>query len=138
DVERCRALVQENGLRKVTKIAAGGTERQHSVRIGLTEASGEWVMVHDGVRPLTSPEAIRRVIEAAYRHEAAVLAVPVKDTIKQVGSDGLITGTPDRKTLWAIQTPQAFRRELLADCHERAAAEGFLGTDDAMAVERYG
>jgi 2-C-methyl-D-erythritol 4-phosphate cytidylyltransferase len=138
DLERCGALVRENGLRKVTAIVAGGAERQHSVRIGIAAASCEWVMVHDGVRPLASPDAIRRVIEAACRHDAAVLAVPVKDTIKQVNADGLIAGTPDRKTLWAIQTPQAFRRELLAACHERAAAEGFLGTDDAMVVERYG
>jgi 2-C-methyl-D-erythritol 4-phosphate cytidylyltransferase/2-C-methyl-D-erythritol 2,4-cyclodiphosphate synthase len=138
DVERCSALVRDNGLCKVTAIVAGGSERQHSVRIGLAAASCDWVMVHDGVRPLTSPEAIRRVIEAAYSHDAAVLAVPVKDTIKQVSADGLIAGTPDRKTLWAIQTPQAFRRELLAECHARAAEEGFLGTDDAMAVERYG
>jgi len=140
DIARCQALAREHGLAKVAKIIAGGAERQHSVRIGLsaTAAAGEWVLVHDGVRPLATPEAIRRAMDAAYRHDAAVLAVPVKDTIKQVGADGLIAGTPDRNSLWAIQTPQAFRRELLADCHARAAEEGFLGTDDAMVVERYG
>ncbi|WP_223299026.1 2-C-methyl-D-erythritol 4-phosphate cytidylyltransferase [Paenibacillus darwinianus] len=138
DVERCRRLAAEHGLRKVAAVVPGGGERQHSVRLGLAAASSPWVMVHDGVRPLVTPESVRRCIAAAYRHGAAVLAVPVKDTIKKVDAAGIIESTPDRRSLWAIQTPQAFRRELLEACHGRAEGEGFIGTDDAMVVERYG
>lgn len=140
DVERCTRLVLEHGLDKVTAIVAGGSERQHSVSAGIQALSPavDWVMVHDGVRPLVTPEAIRSCCSAAERVGAAVLAVPVKDTIKQVDETGLIVSTPDRRSLWAIQTPQAFRRDLLASAHERAQAEQFLGTDDAMVVERTG
>lgn len=138
DIGRCRELTAAYGLRKTAAVVPGGTERQHSVRLGLAAARGGWVMVHDAVRPLAAPEAVRRCMAQAVRVGAAVLAVPVKDTIKQVGEDGIITSTPDRRSLWAIQTPQAFRRELLAACHEQALRDGFVGTDDAMVVERYG
>ncbi|MUT68162.1 2-C-methyl-D-erythritol 4-phosphate cytidylyltransferase [Paenibacillus sp. NEAU-GSW1] len=141
DVPRCNELVQEHGaLHKVTAVVAGGSERQHSVYAGVKAISPDvaWVMVHDGVRPLVAAEAVRNCCAAAERTGAAVLAVPVKDTIKQVNESGVIVSTPDRRSLWAIQTPQAFRRELLAAAHERALAEGFLGTDDAMVVERTG
>jgi 2-C-methyl-D-erythritol 4-phosphate cytidylyltransferase len=139
DVERCEALVRQYGLGgKVRAVLAGGTERQHSVRIGLHSLQSEWVMVHDGVRPLVMQQEVRACMYAALNTGAAVLAVPVKDTIKQVNEAGVIVATPDRRSLWAIQTPQAFRRSLLLEAHERAAAEGFVGTDDAMAVERLG
>lgn len=140
DVERCTGLVRDYKLDKVTAVVAGGSERQHSVFAGikaLSPAAG-WVMVHDGVRPLVTRKAIRACCEKAEQSGAAVLAVPVKDTIKQVDDTGLIVSTPDRRSLWAIQTPQAFRRDLLTEAHERAAAEHFLGTDDAMVVERTG
>lgn len=138
DIGRCRELAAAYGLCKTAKIVEGGSERQHSVRLGLAAASGEWVMVHDAVRPLVTHDAVRRCMARAVQAGAAVLAVPVKDTIKQVGADGIIESTPDRRKLWAIQTPQAFRRSVLAECHERALRDGFVGTDDAMVVERYG
>ncbi|QYR22153.1 2-C-methyl-D-erythritol 4-phosphate cytidylyltransferase [Paenibacillus sp. sptzw28] len=139
DVARCEALVRQYGLgRKVIAVLAGGSERQHSVRAGLRSLQYEWVMVHDGVRPLVTQQAVRACMNAALNTGAAVLAVPVKDTIKQVNEAGVIVATPDRRSLWAIQTPQAFRRSLLLEAHEKAAAEGFVGTDDAMAVERLG
>jgi 2-C-methyl-D-erythritol 4-phosphate cytidylyltransferase len=138
DLERCRSLVSAFGLGKVTAVVAGGTERQHSVYCGLQALQTEWVMVHDGVRPLVTAEAIRGCCRRAEQIGAAVLAVPVKDTIKKVNDAGLIESTPDRRSLWAIQTPQAFRRSLLLEAHEQAAREGFIGTDDAMVVERYG
>jgi 2-C-methyl-D-erythritol 4-phosphate cytidylyltransferase len=98
----------------------------------------EWVLVHDGVRPFVTPEETVECLEAAKRYGAAVVAVPVKDTVKIVEPDGKIASTPDRSAVWAIQTPQAFRvRELLA-AHELAMQEGFTGTDDAMVVERTG
>jgi len=138
EIERCEALCAAHGLRKVRRVAAGGTERQQSVHRGLAAASGEWVLVHDAARPLVTAEAVRRCIAAAEASGAAALAVPVKDTIKIVDKGGRITATPERRTLRAVQTPQAFRRELLLACHERAARDGFAATDDAMVVERYG
>ncbi|MBJ6361006.1 2-C-methyl-D-erythritol 4-phosphate cytidylyltransferase [Paenibacillus sp. GCM10012307] len=138
DVGLCRSYVTDYKLTKVKAVVAGGAERQDSVYRGLQELDSRWVMIHDGVRPLVSREAVTRCCQAAYRHGAAVLAVPVKDTIKQVNDQGVITGTPDRQSLWSIQTPQAFQRAQIVDALERAAADGFLGTDDAMAVERIG
>jgi 2-C-methyl-D-erythritol 4-phosphate cytidylyltransferase len=138
DVARCEALVLQYHLSKVRTVLAGGGERQHSVRLGLYATVSDWVMIHDGVRPLVSAKAVRTCMAAAQTTQAAVLAVPVKDTIKQVNEAGVIVATPDRRSLWAIQTPQAFRRSLLLRAHEQAEQDGFLGTDDAMVVERLG
>ncbi|MBM7569430.1 2-C-methyl-D-erythritol 4-phosphate cytidylyltransferase [Paenibacillus sacheonensis] len=140
DVERCEALVSDYGLHKVKSVTAGGSERQHSVQQGLRALDGvaDWVMVHDGVRPFVTHKAVRACMAKAMETGAAVLAVPVKDTIKQVNDNGIITATPERRSLWAIQTPQAFRRSLLVQGLEKAAADRFVGTDDAMAVERLG
>lgn len=138
DAARCESLCAEYGLSKVQRIVAGGAERQQSVRRGLEAASGEWVLVHDAVRPLVTPDAVRRCMALARDTGAAVLAVPVKDTIKIVNEAGIITATPDRRMLRAVQTPQAFRRAMLLDCHERAEREQFAATDDAMIVERCG
>lgn len=140
DVARCEQLVAQYALTKVTAIVAGGAERHHSVRNGLQALNTEYVLVHDAVRPLIRHEAIERCMQAAMEVQAAVLAVPVKDTIKQVNEAGVIIATPDRNSLWSIQTPQAFRRELLLEAHELAARQEppFIGTDDAVVVERFG
>ena len=135
DVERCEQWRDQYNIMKLTFIIPGGTERQQSVYAGLQYIESPWVMVHDGVRPFVSEHAVKACCAKAIDHGAAVLAVPVKDTIKQVSSDGVITATPDRKSLWAIQTPQAFRHDLLLQAHEAALAQGLLGTDDAMVVE---
>jgi len=135
DMARVHSWCQQYGFSKVKTIIAGGAERQHSVHAGLKAITTEWVMVHDGVRPFVSEQAVARCCASAERHLAAVLAVPVKDTIKQVNAEGVITATPDRKSLWAIQTPQAFRHELVLKAHEAAERAGMLGTDDASVVE---
>jgi 2-C-methyl-D-erythritol 4-phosphate cytidylyltransferase len=140
DLERCRKFVQKYELTKVKQILAGGLERQDSVSKGLAVLNSdiEWVLVHDGVRPFVAPEQVLACWNKAMEQEAAVLAVPVKDTIKVVDTTGQIQSTPDRRSLWAIQTPQAFRLSLLKEAHAQAKQEGFLGTDDAMLVERMG
>jgi 2-C-methyl-D-erythritol 4-phosphate cytidylyltransferase len=140
DLDRCRQFVRDYKLAKVTRILIGGKERQNSVKLGLDALSPgtEWVLVHDGVRPFVAPEQVVSCWHKAMEQEAAVLAVPVKDTIKIVDAEGEIQLTPDRKSLWAIQTPQAFRVSLLQEAHVQAEKEGFLGTDDAMLVERMG
>ncbi|TXK78126.1 2-C-methyl-D-erythritol 4-phosphate cytidylyltransferase [Paenibacillus sp. N3.4] len=140
DVDRCRGYVQDYALSKVTHVEAGGAERQDSVKRGLDalQKDTEWVLVHDGVRPFVNIEHVFGCIAEAKEHGAAVLAVPVKDTIKIVNDAKQIQSTPDRRSLWAIQTPQAFRLTLLQEAHEKAQRDSFIGTDDAMLVERLG
>lgn len=138
DVERAQEWVQQYHLDKVCKVIAGGSERQHSVNKGLLELQTEWVMVHDGVRPFVDPVDIQECYEVALRTGATVLAVPVKDTIKIVDESGIIVETPDRQSLWAIQTPQTFRVSDLLRSHQEAQESGFLGTDDSILVERIG
>jgi 2-C-methyl-D-erythritol 4-phosphate cytidylyltransferase len=140
DVGRCRQYIELYGIAKCRAVVAGGTERQSSVYAGLQELSPDidWVMVHDGVRPFVTSEQIGRLWEAVRLHSAAVLAVPVKDTVKVIHPEGWIESTPDRSRLWSIQTPQAFRLTELVSAHASAAADGYLGTDDAMLVERMG
>lgn len=140
DVERCRGYAERYRLTKVRHIVAGGKERQDSVYKGLQQLKGsvEWAMVHDGVRPFAAEEHVIACWRKAMETEAAVLAVPVKDTIKVVDPTGTIQSTPDRRSLWAIQTPQAFRLSLLLNAYEQAEKDAFLGTDDAMLVERIG
>jgi 2-C-methyl-D-erythritol 4-phosphate cytidylyltransferase/2-C-methyl-D-erythritol 2,4-cyclodiphosphate synthase len=140
DVEHSRRLVDEFSLHKVRAVVAGGTERQHSVRLGLNALpkGTEWVLVHDGVRPLITREHIQQCIREVQLKDAVVSAVPVKDTIKQVDASGRITAGLDRNSLWAMHTPQAFRLELLLRSHERAEQEQYLGTDEAALVERIG
>lgn len=136
DVERCRSWIAEYGMAEQIQVIPGGAERQHSVRQGLLSLSTPWVLVHDGVRPFVTREQITACCEAARTYGAAVLAVPVKDTIKLADEQGWVAATLDRRSLWAIQTPQAFRRADLLAAHERAAEDEIVGTDDAMLVER--
>lgn len=140
DEPRCEAFKAEYRLDKVKVVLAGGTERQASVYRGLKAipAGVEWVMVHDGVRPFITEEETLLCLKKAKEHGAAVLAVPVKDTVKIVSPEGKIESTPDRRSLWAIHTPQAFRLSELMAAHEQAEREGFVGTDDAMLMERLG
>jgi len=133
-------IVSRHGFKKVTKIVAGGDQRQDSVRHALFAVSEETdlVLVHDAVRPFLTLEMIRLVIEQATKHGAAMVAIPMRDTVKQVGPDGLIERTVDRRNLWLAQTPQAFRRKLLQEAYQKADRDGFHATDDAQLVERLG
>lgn len=125
---------------KRRQVVTGGSERQYSVARALDRLSPDAriVVVHDGARPLVRPEVISAAIAAAGEYGAAGVATPVKDTIKMVDGDGFAYATPERSTLWAIQTPQAFQAELLKRAYARAAEDGVLATDDAALVERLG
>jgi 2-C-methyl-D-erythritol 4-phosphate cytidylyltransferase len=127
------------GLPGLQSPVDGGAERQHSVRAGVAALAEdvELVVVHDAARCLVRPEDVSRVIDAARRHGAAILASPVRDTIKRVQA-GRVVETPDRASCWAAQTPQVFRSELLREALARADEDGFLGSDDAQIVERLG
>ncbi|WP_078543170.1 2-C-methyl-D-erythritol 4-phosphate cytidylyltransferase [Litchfieldia alkalitelluris] len=139
ELDEIEALLNEYGINKVHKIVPGGKERQDSVYSGLKViGDSSVVLVHDGARPFVKQAFIHTLVEKALTHSAAVLAVPVKETIKQVDSQSAVIQTIDRSNVWAIQTPQAFQIDILRDAHEKAVQEGFLGTDDASLVERIG
>ena len=130
-----RRLVAEGGWSKVVQVCPGGERRQDSVARGLEALTPcDLIAIHDGARPLITHDIIRRGISAARRHGAAVAAVPVTDTIKVV-TRGLVAQTPERDRLWAVQTPQVFRSDIIAEAYRRAKAGA---TDDASLVERLG
>jgi 2-C-methyl-D-erythritol 4-phosphate cytidylyltransferase len=122
------------------RLQSGGATRQESVRRGLDclDANTEIVVIHDGARPFASAALIGRGIEAAHDKGAAVVGLPVHDTIKIVSEDRFVRSTPERDSLWEIQTPQAFRHAWLIAAHERAERDGVRATDDAGLVERMG
>ncbi|MGW8429124.1 2-C-methyl-D-erythritol 4-phosphate cytidylyltransferase [Peribacillus simplex] len=128
-------LIAAYGLKKVKKLVTGGKERQQSVYNGLQHAGEEIVLVHDGARPFINVGQISELTTAASLHGGAVIAVPVKDTIKKA-SNNKVVETVERSSLWAVQTPQAFRVSILKSAYEQAEAEAFLGTDDASLLER--
>lgn len=132
-------LCKDAALTKVRKIVIGGETRSASVLAGLREAdpASELIAVHDGDRPLVTVEIINAAIEKAAERGAAAPAVPVKDTIKRV-SDGKVTETLDRSTLYAVQTPQVFEHGLILGALEKALTEEADITDDCSAVERIG
>ena len=126
-------------MEKVTAVVVGGSSRQESVALGLGALSKQvqLVAVQDGARPLVTPAVIDRAVRAANTYGAAAPAVPVKDTIKVV-SGGVVSATPDRKTLQAVQTPQVFDLSLLKAALKKASDDGAEVTDDCSAVERMG
>ncbi|PKB71552.1 MAG: 2-C-methyl-D-erythritol 4-phosphate cytidylyltransferase [SAR202 cluster bacterium Io17-Chloro-G6] len=135
-MDRGRELVQQRGYRKVSHVCPGGQRRQDSVRNGLESLSScDWVLVHDGARPCFDEAMLQRGLDAAAECGSAVAGMPVKDTIKQVSPDQMVSETPDRSLLWAAQTPQVFQYQLLLDAH-RTWTEDV--TDDAAMVEALG
>jgi 2-C-methyl-D-erythritol 4-phosphate cytidylyltransferase len=137
---RCRSEVLiPHGL-PADRVLAGGADRQASVGAGLAgaPATTDLILVHDGARPLITIDLIRSVVSTAATEGAAVVAVPVTDTIKVADADRRIVETPPRGRLWAAQTPQVFRADWLRDAHARALQDGFRGTDDSVLVERLG
>ncbi|HEY8498827.1 MAG TPA: 2-C-methyl-D-erythritol 4-phosphate cytidylyltransferase [Limnochordales bacterium] len=138
-----REVVERFELRKVRRVVAGGRRRQDSVLRGLwglRDEGGDWdyVIVHDGVRPLVTEQLVLKVLDEAQRSGAATLGVPMRETVKVIGADGLVSLTPDRSRLWLIQTPQAFRFRLLLEAHEHAARRDLEGHDDCTLVEALG
>ena len=141
DEDYCKKeVVDKFGIKKVTEILHGGKERQDSVRAGLyvLDSGVDFVIIHDGVRPFITPQMIADSIYGAENRGACVVAVPAKDTIKEVSKDGLVLRTLERKNLWMVQTPQTFRYNIIKEAHDNAFADGFLSTDDSALVERLG
>jgi 2-C-methyl-D-erythritol 4-phosphate cytidylyltransferase len=133
-----RSLLREHGITKLKSIENGGAERQHSVHACVKVVEGaDIVLVHDAARPFIHTDVIHRLVDEAARSGAAVAGVRAKDTMKLV-KDGVIQETVNRENLWIIQTPQAFKCSLLKEAEANAEADGFLGTDEAMLIERLG
>lgn len=122
------------------RVVEGGTERQYSIRNGLALVSEEAdiVLVHDAARPLIRRDTIEELIRIVRAKGAAIIAVPEKNTIKIAAEDGTVAATPPRSSLWQVQTPQGFRKDILMEANRKADEDGFLGTDDASLVERLG
>jgi len=128
---------------KIKRIASGGKERQDSVysALSLIDKKTDAVLIHDGVRPLIEKSVVEESIRQLGKNDGVVVGVPVKDTIKEVGSldkEAVIKKTLDRKSLWAIQTPQVFRYPVLMRAYGKAVTERFYSTDDSAIVEKYG
>lgn len=136
-------IVHRYGIRKVCAVVEGGKERYDSVYRGLLAAeNADYVLIHDGARPLVTADVIARSVAGARECGACVTGMPVKDTIKQVGADGFVDATPERRLLWQIQTPQAFCGPLIRDAYAKVLADVEQGridgggiTDDAMVLE---
>jgi 2-C-methyl-D-erythritol 4-phosphate cytidylyltransferase len=141
DREYCRReIVTPFRLEKVSQIVAGGRRRQDSVRHGIlaVATSPSIIVVHDGVRPFIQEHMVVEVIRSAERVGAAVVAMPIHDTVKRVGKDHIIQETLKREELWQIQTPQAFRFDWLLEGHRLAQDQNWDVTDDAALIERLG
>ena len=123
----------------VREVVAGGEQRQDSVYNGFNslEEGTDIVVVHDGVRPFTTPQMIIATVEAAQQHGAAITAIPVSDTVKQA-ADGFVKQTVSRDGLWRVQTPQAFQYGLLQQAFKKAKKDSYYGTDEGSLVEYLG
>jgi len=138
-IARMRRALSAIGGRVPVAVVPGGPTRQDSVWLAMQALAddAQIIVVHDAVRPLITRRLIEAVVHAAVEWGAAICALPIAETVKRVRND-VVETTLDRSELWAVQTPQAFRAELLREAHEKARRDGVAGTDDAMRVERLG
>lgn len=140
EIEYCRSeIVEKYFFDKVARIAEGGAERQDSVRSGLKAAGDcEVVLIHDGARPFVTAGIIEEGIKHAEKYGACACGVTPKDTIKIKGPGGFSEGTPDRDTLFSVQTPQCFKKELIDECYDKLSDEQIRFTDDTSVAEHFG
>lgn len=141
DMEHClRDVIEAYHITKVRTLVVGGKERQDSVYNGIRKLEGDAavVLVHDGVRPFVTEAMIKECVDRARRGECVVVGVPVKDTVKEVDSRGTVHRTLERRSLWAVQTPQAFPARVLRKAYEDAYRQKRIATDDASLVEQAG
>jgi 2-C-methyl-D-erythritol 4-phosphate cytidylyltransferase len=123
---------------KIVAYVDGGVERQNSVCNGLQKATGEIVAVHDGARPLVTPALITATITSAQEHGTGIAATKIVDTIKKADATRTVLRTIDRTKLWAVQTPQTVRTELLREAYRQVLEQQLVVTDEASAVEMLG
>lgn len=140
DLAKARSLIKKDKLKKIKKITLGGKRRMDSVRSGLSEVSEDvdYVIVHDGVRPFLDNKMISSVLEGAKTFGAAITCVPVKPTVKEIEKGDFVTATLNRKSLVEVQTPQAFKKDILIRAYKKAFDDAVDATDDSVLVERLG
>ena len=138
EIEYCRKeIVEKYALSKVRHIVSGGKERYNSVYNGLKCVDEGIVFIHDGARPFVDGETIMRAFNAVQKEDACIVAMPVKDTIKISDKDGYVDSTPDRSTVWMVQTPQVFSVDIIKEAYEKIMRTDCAKvTDDAMVVEQ--
>jgi 2-C-methyl-D-erythritol 4-phosphate cytidylyltransferase len=136
DTEEFKCLLNKYRVKKVLDLVPGGKERQDSIYNALKTVNNDGIiLVHDAARPFILKEQIHRLLDTANETGAAIIGVPAKDTMKTVGNH-VVMATVERSSLWAVQTPQAFRFSVLYKAYEHAEKEHFIGTDDSSLVER--
>ena len=140
EIERTEELIKRFGIGKIQAVVPGGDTRQGSVFLGLSalDPSFDYVVVHDGVRPLVDQTILDRVMLAARENGAATAGIKVQDTLAEVDRHSHISTMPSRAKLWQVQTPQAFWRPILIKAHNKAWADAHIGTDEAGLVVRMG
>ncbi len=140
DWDDLKAILADLKLNKPVELIPGGATRQESVYNGLQALpeAAEQVLIHDGARCLATPDLLNACAEAIRHCPGLIAAIPVKDTIKVVDENGIIQSTPDRRQLWAAQTPQGFDVKLLKQCHAEGVRQGWEVTDDAALFEKCG
>ncbi|MBR5152964.1 MAG: 2-C-methyl-D-erythritol 4-phosphate cytidylyltransferase [Clostridia bacterium] len=138
DMDAVKSMLTAYDIKKVKTVVPGGASRQESVCIGLEAVACNQVLIHDGARPFASKTEILDVIDALKTYDAAVVGVPVKDTIKRVTNDGIVVETVPRDELVAVMTPQGFRTSVIREAYEKANADKILLTDDTSAAEYIG
>jgi len=133
-------VISKYNFSKVQELIAGGETRQESVYNGLKalDPDTDIVVIHDGARPLVEETLIQDSIRTAQRYGAAIVAIPLKDTVKRSGKDFFINGTLDRQEIWKAQTPQTFKYNIILSAYHKAYKDKFFTTDDATIVEKYG
>ena len=138
--DEIKTIVRDENFKKVKSIIPGGKRRQDSVRAGLDhlESVIRYIAVHDAARPLVTPQQIDRVFERCRIHGAAALAEPINDTLKRADADLLVTEPVDRHQVYAMQTPQIFERQLIAEAYRAVYTKNVSVTDEVSAVERLG
>ncbi len=140
-IDYCKQeIVNSYKFTKVKKIVSGGKKRQESVFNGLKSVSLEMdlVVVHDGVRPFLSKSILENSIKKAKEKGAAVVAIPVKDTLMKISDQVMVTEWQNRDSIWRIQTPQVFKKEIIISAFEKALKDNFCGTDESILVTRLG
>ena len=140
DPKLVQDAINRAGGRKVRAVVREGERRQDSVQAGLKELAenSEFVAVHDAARPLITPREIERVFSGAQKHGAAVLATPITDTLKFADANQVVSGSIDRQNVFAMQTPQIFRRASLLEAYERISRNSLIVTDEVSAIEHAG
>lgn len=138
DLELMRGFLQgEPDLRKISTVIEGGQKRQDSTGAGFNTSSGQYIAIHDAVRPLIDVETIRKCFEMCKSSGASIVAETSSETVKEVGDDNNVVSTLNRDSIYLVKTPQIFKREILGKALKKANDENFYGTDTSSLVERY-